>query len=122
MSEQTPDTDSGMAEGQDPSMEDILASIRKIIAEDDAQAQAPSAPEAVIAAPMPELPSPSVDVSELGHVETLDLDIITEDATGLDPDIESLIGDMDATASDTIGPSIVAAESTAAESLSLIHI
>jgi len=31
MSEQTPDTDSGMAEGQDPSMEDILASIRKIM-------------------------------------------------------------------------------------------
>ena len=116
MSEQTPDTDSGMAEGQDPSMEDILASIRKIIAEDDAQAQAPSAPEAVIAAPMPELPSPSVDVSELGHVETLDLDIIAEEATGLDPDIESLIGDMDATASDATAPSIMAAESPAAES------
>ena len=114
MSEQTPDTDSGMAEGQDPSMEDILASIRKIIAEDDAQA--PSAPEAVIAAPMPELPSPSVDVSELGHVETLDLDIIAEEATGLDPDIESLIGDMDATASDATAPSIMAAESPAAES------
>lgn len=116
MSEQTPDTDSGMAEGQEPSMEDILASIRKIIAEDDAQAQAPSAPEAVIAAPMPELPSPSVDVSELGHVETLDLDIIAEEATGLDPDIESLIGDMDATASDATAPSIMAAESPAAES------
>ena len=116
MSEQTPDTDSGMAEGQEPSMEDILASIRKIIAEDDAQAQAPSAPEAVIAAPMPELPSSSVDVSELGHVETLDLDIIAEEATGLDPDIESLIGDMDATASDATAPSIMAAESPAAES------
>jgi len=65
---------------------------------------------------MPELPSPSVDVSELGHVETLDLDIIAEEATGLDPDIESLIGDMDATASDATAPSIMAAESPAAES------
>jgi len=40
--------------------------------------------------------NPSGDVSALGHVETLDLDIITDDAPAVDADIDALIGDMDA--------------------------
>ena len=36
MSEHSPDSPNGLADGSEPSMEDILASIRKIIADDDA--------------------------------------------------------------------------------------
>lgn len=115
MSEQTPDTDSGMADGQDPSMEDILASIRKIIAEDDVQVPTATEAESVIAEVVTDVPSPSGDVSELVQVETLDLDIITEETTTLDPDIEALIGDIDATGSDSIAPSTAAALSPATE-------
>ena len=35
MSDHTPDTSNGLADGPEPSMEDILASIRKIIADDE---------------------------------------------------------------------------------------
>ena len=116
MSEQTPDTENGMAEGQDPSMEDILASIRKIIAEDDVQA--PAGPETVIAEVVPDAPTLSGDVSDLGHVETLDLDIIADEAaTAVDPDIEALIGDMDAAASDNLTPNLESAVSSGQESL-----
>ena len=116
MSEQTPDTENGMAEGQDPSMEDILASIRKIIAEDDVQA--PAGPETVIAEVVPDAPTLSGDVSDLGHVETLDLDIIADEAaTAVDPDIEALIGDMDAAASDNLTPNLESAVSSEQESL-----
>jgi len=114
MSEQTPETDNSVADGQDPSMEDILASIRKIIAEDDVQV--PATPETVTADIAPDAPSPSGDVSELGHVETLDLDIITEESTALDPDIEALIGDMDAMPTDKIGQMTAAATSPATDS------
>ena len=116
MSEQTPDTENGMTEGQDPSMEDILASIRKIIAEDDVQA--PAGPETVIAEVVPDAPTLSGDVSDLGHVETLDLDIIADEAaTAVDPDIEALIGDMDAAASDNLTPNLESAVSSGQESL-----
>ena len=116
MSEQTPDTENGMAEGQDPSMEDILASIRKIIAEDDVQA--PAGPETVIAEVVPDAPTLSGDVSDLGHVETLDLDIIADEAaTAVDPDIEALIGDMDAAAPDNLTPNLESAVSSGQESL-----
>ena len=115
MSEQTPDTESGMAEGQDPSMEDILASIRKIIAEDDVQA--PTPPETVIADIVPDTQSLGGDVSQLGQLETLDLDIITDEAPEIDADIEALIGDNDAAASDNIALSIAPLENNASESL-----
>ena len=116
MSEQTPDTENGMAEGQDPSMEDILASIRKIIAEDDVQA--PAGTETVIAEVVPDAPTLSGDVSDLGHVETLDLDIIADEAaTAVDPDIEALIGDMDAAAPDNLTPNLESAVSSEQESL-----
>lgn len=93
MSEQTPDTNDGMTDGQDPSMEDILASIRKIIADDDVQGAALAEPEAVdiITEPNPV----QGDVTELAHVDTLDLDILADDVPAIDPDIEALIGDMD---------------------------
>ena len=115
MSEQTPDTENGMADGQDPSMEDILASIRKIIAEDDIQTT--EAPDAVIAEVVPDAPNLSGDVSEMGHVGTLDLDIIADEAPAIDPDIDALIGDMDATASDKLAPAIAATASSGEESL-----
>jgi len=115
MSEQTPDTESGIADGQDPSMEDILASIRKIIAEDDIQT--PSPPDTVIAETVSDAPSLGGDVSELGHVETLDLDIMTDEAPAIDSDIEALIGDMDAAAPDNLAQSVTSAVSPAEESL-----
>ncbi len=116
MSEQTPDTENGMAEGQDPSMEDILASIRKIIAEDDVQA--PIEAETLIAEVVPDAPGLAGDISELGHVETLDLDIMSEEpAPEIDTDIEALIGDMDATASDSMAPSLDSVASPEHESL-----
>ena len=106
MSEQTPDTESGMADAQEPSMEDILASIRKIIAEDDIQTSAVAEDTVeVVAEIMPEAESVTGDVAELQSVETLDLDIITDDAeSAVELDIEALIGDKDVTSSDDIAP------------------
>ena len=115
MSEQTPDTDSGMTEGQDPSMEDILASIRKIIAEDDIQA--PTPPETVIAESVPETQNLDGDVSQLGQSETLDLDIVEDEAPAIDTDIEALIGDNDAAASDDITSMTASVENKTSESL-----
>lgn len=115
MSEQTPDTDSGMTEGQDPSMEDILASIRKIIAEDDIQA--PTPPETVIAESVPETQNLDGDVSQLGQSETLDLDIVEDEAPAIDTDIEALIGDNDAAASDDITSMTASVENKTPESL-----
>jgi len=97
MSEQTPDTHNGVSDGQDPSMEDILASIRKIIAEDDM----PSA-EKSAAAMTTELESTG-DVAALVDTDILDLNIV-EDVSALAPemnepnfttDVDALIGDMD---------------------------
>ena len=113
MSEQTPDTENGIADGQDPSMEDILASIRKIIAEDDIQT--PAAPEAVIADVVSDVPPPSGDVSELAQMETLDLDIVVDEVPAIDPDIEALIGDMDVKASDDMTPSLKSLDGSASE-------
>jgi len=104
MSEQTPDTTEGVSNGQDPSMEDILASIRKIIAEDDgASAEAvetkadfgTSAPVTGDVADLVEADKPVLDTMEL---DTLDLDVLDEDlslTTGDAADVEALIGDMD---------------------------
>ena len=104
MSEQTPDTESGIADAQEPSMEDILASIRKIIAEDDIQTSAASEDTvAVVADIIPEAESVTGDVAELQPIETLDLDIITDDRQGtVELDVEALIGDKDPTCSDDI--------------------
>lgn len=100
MSEQTPDTNNGISDGQDPSMEDILASIRKIIADDDGQSSdevANSADDEAI----------DGDVAQQAHAETLDLDVITDEVPELDADIDALIGDMDAGTVETLDiPSI----------------
>lgn len=114
MSEQTPDTESGMADGQDPSMEDILASIRKIIAEDDVQASA----AAVTADVVTDTSNLGGDVSELGHMETLDLDIIADEAAPAGgSDIDALIGDMDAAVSEDIAPVMSSEENLLEDSL-----
>ena len=97
MSEQTPDTHNGVSDGQDPSMEDILASIRKIIAEDDMPSTVTAA-----AALTTELDSTG-DVAALVDADTLDLNIV-EDVSAVasemnEPnfttDVDALIGDMD---------------------------
>lgn len=115
MSEQTPDTESGLSDGQDPSMEDILASIRKIIAEDDVKA--PPIPETAIIEEVADTTGLGGDVSDLGHVETLDLDIISTDAPAIDPDIDALIGDMDATAPTDLAPTTQPDLTPASESI-----
>jgi len=119
MSEQTPDSNNGISDVQDPSMEDILASIRKIIADDDGGDGV--AVENTAESIVPEIADG--DVAELAHVETLDLDILTDDApetnvleadiTGLETevaDVDALIGDMDASTSDDIAIPSVAIE------------
>jgi len=119
MSEQTPDSNNGISDVQDPSMEDILASIRKIIADDDGSDGV--AVENTAESIVPEIADG--DVAELAHVETLDLDILTDDTpetnvleadiTGLETevaDVDALIGDMDASTSDDIAIPSVAIE------------
>ena len=119
MSEQTPDTESGMAEAQEPSMEDILASIRKIIAEDDIQTSAALENTVeVVAEIMPEAESVTGDVAELQPMETLDLDIITDDTeSAVELDIEALIGDKDAASSDDIEPADISEQALVDEPL-----
>ena len=90
MSEQTPDTNSSMTDGQDPSMEDILASIRKIIADDEGQETG----EIVVDDAL-ETKAKIGDVADLAQGDTLDLDVIADEAPTIDMDIEALIGDMD---------------------------
>jgi len=103
MSEQTPDTSNGLADGTEPSMEDILASIRKIIADDEGKDNVPAFGE------LDDVQTPEISgalestVSETESQalrETLDLDIITdetpsENLTGTtEEDIDLLIADM----------------------------
>ncbi|WP_026941904.1 DUF2497 domain-containing protein [Hellea balneolensis] len=98
MSEQTTDTHNGVSDGQDPSMEDILASIRKIIAEDDAPGEALSKP-ADIFAPQ----DITGDVADLVEDDILDLNIAEDtalespqmNAAAYAPTVDNLIGDMD---------------------------
>ncbi|MDB2437162.1 DUF2497 domain-containing protein [Hellea sp.] len=103
MSEQTPDTHNGASDGQDPSMEDILASIRKIIAEDDAPSAEAVETKADFKAPDPV----EGDVADLVTADTLDLDILEDRSPEISDltssliqtddtaDIDALIGDMD---------------------------
>jgi len=94
MSEQTPDASNGLAGSDEPSMEDILASIRKIIADDETdvgvsmlQNDLADKAEADLADIVPT----NVAANEL---ETLDLDILA-DAEPIDAEIDTLIADMD---------------------------
>jgi len=104
MSEQTPGTGNGVADGQDPSMEDILASIRKIIAEDDSQAQADDEKGDVA----------NLTRAEIPEETTLDLDILADDESAVDLDINALLGDQDE-ASQNAAPLFNAAPSEAVE-------
>jgi len=106
MSEQTPDTNNDVSDGQDPSMEDILASIRKIIAEDDGQSLAIPDENAAVMEPQ----ALQGDVSDLLQADSLDLDIIADDiieapeaqSAAAEADIDTLIGDMDVEGSEDI--------------------
>jgi len=94
MSEQTPDASSTIADNHEPSMEDILASIRKIIADDDMESGA-------------QLPSPGfadmtsdLVAEEADKDNTLDLDIL-EDSQDMDiPQIGTASPHTAATSSD----------------------
>ncbi len=92
MSEQTPEASNGMSDGQEPSMEDILASIRKIIADDDVGAA--------------ELASAQADTPGFGDVseaeETLELDVVAEsESANLDiPDMMAPVQDSPESGSD----------------------
>ena len=124
MSEQTPGTGNGVADGQDPSMEDILASIRKIIAEDDSQA-AEQADALVLNDPFEDVQADDQkgDVANLTRAETLteipeettlDLDILADDESAVDLDINALLGDQ-GEASQNAAPLFNAAPSEAVE-------
>lgn len=98
MSEQTTDTHNSASDGQDPSMEDILASIRKIIAEDDAPSDIGSnKSELAVSEDI------TGDVSNLAQTDVLDLDIVEDaalDTTHMNEpsfaaSVDSLIGDKD---------------------------
>jgi cell pole-organizing protein PopZ len=80
------------AKAQEPSMEEILASIRRIIADDDSKAPSPpeAAPTPVAVAPSrpPPPPAPSVAVNKQGEVDALLADMDTKPAPKVEPKIE----------------------------------
>ena len=98
MSEETTDTSNGLADGAEPSMEDILASIRKIIADDEGGTEPlelqnelkTDVIDAGIVSNLDALPKIEPD----NHIETLDLDIMA-DVEPSDSEIDALIADMD---------------------------
>ena len=100
MSEHTPDTTSGLADGPEPSMEDILASIRKIIADDEGnndlalEMNDESDPNSLLQT----AESDMVKTIPSKSTETLDLEIIEDTST--EEDIDLLIADMDMIDSD----------------------
>ena len=94
MSEHTPDTSNGLADGPEPSMEDILASIRKIIADDE-----DNMPALDLADELSSDIETSIDVSK--SVEVMDLDIVSDEAPS-DEEIDLLIADMDMLEAETL--------------------
>ena len=77
MSEQTPDSTNGLADGAEPSMEDILASIRKIIADDEASYSASEMP----------------DVEDLMGIDNIVSDL--NEGLSSDSEIDSLLSELD---------------------------
>ena len=72
MSEHSPDSPNGLADGSEPSMEDILASIRKIIADDDAGEFVSDTSEIEVAVGIDNLDSGLRDIpSENSEIDTL---------------------------------------------------
>jgi len=94
MSEHTPDTSNGLTDGPEPSMEDILASIRKIIADDEE-----SLPNLDLADELSSDIATSNDISK--SVEVMDLDIVSDEAPS-DEEIDLLIADMDMLEAETL--------------------
>jgi len=95
MSEQTPDSSNGLIGGEEPSMEDILASIRKIIADDESDVDDLTLSndlEGEAETSFSDSQPPQIAENEL---ETLDLDVLADSAQ-LDDEIDSLIADTDA--------------------------
>jgi cell pole-organizing protein PopZ len=82
---------------QEPTMEEILASIRRIISEDDAPAETAAAPVAVEPAPAPEpepAPAPVVFEAPAPEPEPVEEDVLELTETYEAPAAES-IGDLD---------------------------
>ena len=106
MSEHTPDTTNGLADGAEPSMEDILASIRKIIADDEGADPALELPKDIkeevklannldttsLDTKISRASSEKLDINQ--GAETLDLEIVADDPPS-EAEIDSLIADMD---------------------------
>ena len=106
MSEHTPDTTNGLADGAEPSMEDILASIRKIIADDEGTEPALELPKDIkedvklannldttsLDTKISRASSEKLDINQ--GAETLDLEIVADDPPS-EAEIDSLIADMD---------------------------
>ena len=85
MSEHSPDSPNGLADGSEPSMEDILASIRKIIADDDAGEFVSDTSEVEDAVGRDSLDSGLRDIpSENSDVDTLLSEIDTLDLSEID--------------------------------------
>ena len=97
MSEHSPDSPNGLADGSEPSMEDILASIRKIIADDDAG----------------EFVSDTSEIEDAVGRDNLDSGL--RDIPSENSDIDTLLSEIDMLESDLS----VAGDS--AEMLELIH-
>ena len=77
MSEHSPDSPNGLADGSEPSMEDILASIRKIIADDDAG----------------EFVSDTSEVEDAVGIDSLDSGL--SDIPSENSDIDTLLSEID---------------------------
>jgi len=99
MSEHTPDTSNGLADGPEPSMEDILASIRKIIADDEDNMPALDLADELSSDIETSSDVSNSDVSK--SVEVMDLDIVSDEAPS-DEEIDLLIADMDMLEAETL--------------------
>ena len=77
MSEHSPDSPNGLADGSEPSMEDILASIRKIIADDDAG----------------EFVSDTSEIEDAAGIDNLDSGL--RDIPSENSDIDTLLSEID---------------------------
>lgn len=110
MSEQTTDTSNGLGDGAEPSMEDILASIRKIIADDEG---APAPVELKnelktnrVEADMSSNLANTAATTSSNELETLDLDVLA-DIEPSESEIDSLIADMDMIDADVMNTPVV---------------
>src|SRR3546814_9980140 len=80
--------DSGLPEGRDPTMEEILSSIRRIIADDDKEAAESSEP----AEPSAELPPQEPEPFEAAKSEVLELAEPAEPPPAAAPDVQKTSG------------------------------